>query len=179
MGETGLIYHPDYLLHDTGAGHPERPDRLKAVMAHLEEVGLMSRLKVVQPGPPRADLASWIARAHHPTHLNYLKELHDDDGLVRIDSDTVMTPRSLPAALLAVEGMLAAADGIMSGRFRHAFCAVRPPGHHAEAERAMGFCLLNNVAVAARYLQKRYGLAKIMIIDWDVHHATTFSHYCD
>ena len=148
-------------------------------MAHLEEVGLMGRLKVIQPGPPRADLASWIARAHHPEHLDRLKKLHDDDDLVRIDPDTVMSPGSLSAALLAVEGMLAAADGIMAGNFRHAFCAVRPPGHHAEAGRAMGFCLLNNVAVTARYLQKRYGLAKIMIIDWDVHHGNGTQHIFD
>lgn len=170
MTSTGLIYHPDYLLHDTGGTHPESPVRLKAIMNRLEETGFIQRLTVSPPGPLRPDLLDWIARVHQPSHVARLERLQPEEGLTRIDADTVVSTRSYPVALLAVEGMLAAVDGIMSGRFHQAFCAVRPPGHHAESNRAMGFCLFNNVAIAARYLQKQYGLSRVMIIDWDVHH---------
>ncbi len=136
----------------------------------------MKRLTVVRPGPPRSDLSGWIAQVHSPGHLSRLERLQPETGIVRIDADTLMSSESYRVALLAVEGTLAAADGIMTGQFTNAFCAVRPPGHHAEANRAMGFCLLNNVAIAARYLQHRHGLKKIMIIDWDVHHGNGTQH---
>ncbi len=136
----------------------------------------MKRLMVVRPGPPRSDLSDWIAQVHSPGHLSRLERLQPGTGIVRIDADTLMSSESYCVAKLAVEGTLAAADGIMTGQFTNAFCAVRPPGHHAEANRAMGFCLLNNVAIAARYLQHRHGLKKIMIIDWDVHHGNGTQH---
>lgn len=170
MAQTGLIYHPDYLLHDTGPDHPESPTRLKAIIGRLKEGGLSGRLVETLPGRPRPDLLDWIGRVHLPSHLANIERFHTDKGVIAIDSDTLMSSRSHEVALLAVEGMLAGVDGILSGRFRNAFCAVRPPGHHAEADRAMGFCLFNNVAVAARYIQQRHGLARVMIIDWDVHH---------
>ena len=176
MSRTGLIYHPDYLLHDTGGGHPESPVRLKAVVKRLEETGLMKRLTVVRPGPPRSDLSDWIARVHSPGHLGRLERLQPETGIARIDADTLMSSESYRVAKLAVEGTLAAADGILSGRFANAFCAVRPPGHHAESDRAMGFCLLNNIAVAARYLQRQHNLSRAMIIDWDVHHGNGTQH---
>ncbi|HUK56863.1 MAG TPA: histone deacetylase [Nitrospiria bacterium] len=176
MDSTGLIFHPDYLLHDTGPHHPESAVRLKAIIDRLDETGLTKRLSAVRPGPPRPDLADWISRVHRPDYLNRLERLRPDAGLARIDADTVMSPESYRAALLAVEGTLTAADGIMSGRFKNAFCAVRPPGHHAESNRAMGFCLYNNVAVAARYLQERHRVSRVMIIDWDVHHGNGTQH---
>ncbi|MBI3611007.1 MAG: histone deacetylase [Nitrospirae bacterium] len=176
MTKTALIYHPDYLLHDTGSYHPESPFRLKAIIGRLEETGLMKRLTVCSPGPLRPDLAARITRVHRPDHLDRLKRLRPETGIVRIDADTLMSSESYRVALLAVEGTLAAADGVMSGQFRNAFCAVRPPGHHAESNRAMGFCLFNNVAVAARYVQERHGLSRVMIIDWDVHHGNGTQH---
>ena len=176
MSNTGLIYHPDYLLHDTGGGHPESPVRLKAVVKRLEETGLMKRLTMVHPGPPRPDLSDWITQVHQPGHLSRLERMRPETGIARMDADTLMSPESYRVALLAVQGTLAAADGIMAGRLTNAFCAVRPPGHHAEADRAMGFCLFNNVAIAARYLQRRYRLSRVMIIDWDVHHGNGTQH---
>ena len=97
-------------------------------------------------------------------------------GRVSLDADTSMSPGSLGAAYLAAGGALAGVDAIMAGRVQHAFCAVRPPGHHAEADRAMGFCLFNNVAIAARYAQKRYGVQRVLIVDWDVHHGNGTQH---
>ncbi len=136
----------------------------------------MKRLTVVRPGPPRPDLSDWIAQVHQPGHLSRLEGLRPETGIARIDADTVMSSESYRVAKLAVEGTLAAADGILSGRLTNAFCAVRPPGHHAESNRAMGFCLFNNVAIAARYLQRRYHLSRVMIIDWDVHHGNGTQH---
>jgi acetoin utilization deacetylase AcuC-like enzyme len=149
---------------------------LKAITDRLEETGLMKRLTVVRPGPPRSDLSDWIARVHSPGHLGRLERLRPETGIARIDADTLMSSESYRVAMLAVEGTLTAADGILSGRFANAFCAVRPPGHHAESNRAMGFCLLNNIAVAARYLQRQHKLSRIMIIDWDVHHGNGTQH---
>jgi acetoin utilization deacetylase AcuC-like enzyme len=113
---------------------------------------------------------------HSPGHLGRLERLRPETGIARIDADTLMSSESYRVAKLAVEGTLTAADGILSGRFANAFCAVRPPGHHAESNRAMGFCLLNNIAVAARYLQRQHKLSRIMIIDWDVHHGNGTQH---
>jgi acetoin utilization deacetylase AcuC-like enzyme len=176
MNRTALIYHPDYLLHDTGPHHPESAARLKAIIGRLEETGLIKKLTVCTPDPPRPDLADWIARVHRPGYQDQLQRLRPDKGLARVDADTLMSPGSYHAALLAVEGALAAADGIMSGQFTNAFCAVRPPGHHAESNRAMGFCLFNNISVAARYLQVRHHVSRVMIIDWDVHHGNGTQH---
>jgi acetoin utilization deacetylase AcuC-like enzyme len=171
-----LIYHPDYLLHDTGPQHPESSLRLKAIIGRLEETGLIKKLTVCSPNPPRTGLSEWIARVHKPGYQERLQRLGPDKGLARIDADTVMSPHSYDAALLAVEGTLSAADGIMSGRFTNAFCAVRPPGHHAESNRSMGFCLFNNIAVAARYLQVCHHVSRVMIVDWDVHHGNGTQH---
>ncbi len=131
---------------------------------------MIRRLKVCPPVSLRPDLQDWIARVHQPEHRARLERLSPEKGIARVDADTLISPDSYRTALLAVEGTLLAVDGIMGGKFGRAFCAVRPPGHHAESNRAMGFCLFNNIAIAARYIQNRYGLRKVMIIDWDVHH---------
>lgn len=112
----------------------------------------------------------WLETVHTPRHVERLAQVSPEHGHVYLDGDTPMSPNSYRAALQAVGGTLAAIDAVMEGRVANAFCAVRPPGHHAEPNRAMGFCLFNNVAVGARYVQQRYGLARVLILDWDVHH---------
>jgi acetoin utilization deacetylase AcuC-like enzyme len=171
MGRTTFIFHPAYLKHDTGRFHPESPDRLLAIEARIKKSGVYDQLVSTDPpSSPRPDLEHWIQEVHRLTHIQRIRENIPPNGQTYLDPDTPLSPLSYQAAQLAVEGALAAADRVMSGVIDHAFCALRPPGHHAESNRAMGFCLFNNVAVCARYLQEQYGLKKIAIIDWDVHH---------
>jgi len=176
MARTGFVYHPDYLEHDMGYGHPEAPQRLRAIIARLEETGLMPSLVRIAPKPATDD---WITQVHTHTYVKGLRARAPKQGHVSLDPDTSMSPGSLNAAYLAAGGVLTAVDAIMDKRVDNAFCAVRPPGHHAEADHAMGFCLINNVAVAARYFQKRYGLEKIAVVDWDVHHGNGTQHTFD
>jgi len=176
MAKTGFVYHTDYLKHDMGAGHPESPERLRAIVARLDQGGVMPRLVRIDPV---AAADEWITQVHKPSYVAALKQHAPDTGRVMLDADTSMSPGSLPAAYLAAGGALAAADAIMAGRVDNAFCAVRPPGHHAEQDRAMGFCLFNNVAIAARYFQRRHGLARVLIVDWDVHHGNGTQHSFD
>ena len=173
MGKTGLVYDPRYLDHDMGAGHPESPNRLRAIMQQLEQSGTDARLTKIEP---REAENGWITEIHTPSYLAMLKSHAPITGRVSLDPDTSMSPGSLKAAHLAAGGALAAVDAIMSGQVDHVFCAVRPPGHHAEAGRAMGFCLFNNVAIATRYLQKEHRLKRILIVDWDVHHGNGTQH---
>jgi acetoin utilization deacetylase AcuC-like enzyme len=167
MAKTGFVYHQDYLQHDMGFGHPESPDRLRAIMAKLEASGLLARVTRIDP-IEASDEA--ITRVHASAYLARLKALAPREGRASLDPDTSMSPGSLRAAYVAAGGAMAAADAIMAGRVDNAFCALRPPGHHAERDRAMGFCLFNNVAVAARHLQRRHGIGRVLIVDWDVHH---------
>ncbi len=176
MAKTGFVYHPDYLKHDMGAGHPESPERLRAIVAQLEQHGVLSRLVRIEPSPAADE---WVTQVHKPAYVSALKKHAPASGRVMLDADTSMSPGSLPAAYLAAGGVLAAADAIMAGRAGNAFCAVRPPGHHAESDRAMGFCLFNNVAIAARYFQRKHGLARVLIVDWDVHHGNGTQHSFD
>ncbi len=163
---TGLVYHPDFLLHDAGAGHPERPDRLRAIVAHLESTGLNARLTPIEA---RAAELEWINRVHTPEYVTRLAAAQAH-APVQLDPDTRMAPDSLRIAILATGGVLAAVDAVMAGKVRNAFVAARPPGHHALPDRAMGFCFINHVLVAARYIQAHYRLARVLIVDWDVHH---------
>ncbi len=176
MGRTGLVYHPAYLEHDMGAGHPESPNRLRAIMRQLEQSGTAARLARIEP---RKAEDEWITLVHRPSYVASLNEHAPTSGRVSLDPDTSMSPGSLRAAYLAAGGALAAVDAIMNKQVDHVFCAVRPPGHHAEAGRAMGFCLLNNVAIAARYLQKKYAVKRVLIVDWDVHHGNGTQHIFD
>lgn len=164
--KTGLVFHPDYLLHDTGAGHPERPERLAAVMEYLKELGA---LKLVTPIEPQPAEDMWLHQVHPEAYLRYLEE-SAAKAPFSLDPDTPISEHSYRIAKLATGGVLTAVDEVMEGRINNAFVVVRPPGHHALAERAMGFCLINHVAVAARYVQKKYGLKHVLIVDWDVHH---------
>lgn len=169
--KTGFVYHDKFLTHDTGVGHPEKPERLKAITAHLQQIGLWQKLHHLM-----IDLAPLeiIYKVHTPNHVKLIKDrclLASKEGHSALDgSDTVVSQDSYEVALLAVGGVLAAVDAVMSGVLENVFCAVRPPGHHAESATPMGFCLFNNAAIAARYAQEKFGLKRIAIVDWDVHH---------
>ena len=156
-----------------GRQHPESPERLRAIVAHLESTGTLARLTRIQP---RIADKHWITRIHDPAYVQQLEERAPRTGHVALDPDTTMSPGSLPAAFLAVGGALAAVDAIMENRVDQVFCAVRPPGHHAEADHAMGFCLWNTVAIAARYIQEQHGFERVLIVDWDVHHGNGTQH---
>jgi acetoin utilization deacetylase AcuC-like enzyme len=163
---VGLVYHPDYLKHYAGQHHPERPSRLEAVMQAFEASGQAQQLV---PLTADHDPESWVATVHDLAHVR-LVQAASQRGRAALDPDTVVCSDSYTVALRAVAGTLAAADAVMQGRLSQVFCAVRPPGHHATTQRAMGFCLFNNVAILARYLQQHHGLDNILIVDWDVHH---------
>lgn len=156
-----------------GAGHPESPDRLRAIVSRLTRSGVFGRVTQIEPFPAGDE---WITQVHTLAYVEDLKQRAPTAGRVSLDPDTSMSVGSLCAAYLAAGGVLAAADAIISGAVEHAFCAVRPPGHHAERDRSMGFCLFNNVAIAARYLQRRHGVARVLIVDWDVHHGNGTQH---
>jgi acetoin utilization deacetylase AcuC-like enzyme len=173
MRKTGLIYHPDYLKHETGPGHFERPVRLETIIGHLQKSPLWAHLI---PLEPREATVEAITRVHSREYVEHVREVCEQ-GFPFLDSpDTPVCPESFHAALLAAGGVLAAADAVMTARVDNAFCAVRPPGHHAERSQGMGFCVFNNVAIAARHLQAVHGLSRILIVDWDVHHGNATQH---
>jgi acetoin utilization deacetylase AcuC-like enzyme len=141
MHKTGIVYHPDYLKH----------------------------LKLQKIEPVHSAL-EWVEKVHSKQYIQQIQQSAGQKKPVLLDADTVVGPGSYQVSMLVVSGVLAACDAVMTGKTRNAFCAVRPPGHHAERDRAMGFCLFNNVAIAARYLQENHKLKRILIVDWDVHH---------
>ncbi|MGD9851274.1 MAG: histone deacetylase [Nitrospirales bacterium] len=173
MGRVGYIFHPAFLEHEMGSGHPESPERLRAIRAGLETSGIWSRLHHLTP---RRAERKWIETIHQASYIDSLERQSPSEGYAYLDPDTSMSPGTLKAAYLASGGALTAVDAVMSGEVRHVFCAVRPPGHHAEADHAKGFCFFNSVAIAARYIQQRYGLQRVMIVDWDVHHGNGTQH---
>ena len=166
MGRTAFLFHPEFLQHDTGAFHPESPNRLKAVLSGLEQSGLSQRLQHVTPSPATEDQ---ILLCHTKKHFDNIQK-YAESGPVQIDADTRVSAHSFDAAMLAAGAAIQAVDGILNAEFEHAFAAVRPPGHHATTGRAMGFCLFNNIAIAARHLVQNRGLKRVLIMDWDVHH---------
>jgi acetoin utilization deacetylase AcuC-like enzyme len=163
---TLYITHPSYLEHDTGPGHPERPDRMRALEKVLADQ-LFAGLKR-EEAPEGDDEA--IARVHPTSYIEALRSVAPDRGLVHIDGDTPMSPGTLNALLHGVGAALRATDAVMGGEVANAFCGVRPPGHHAEPERAMGFCFFNNVAIAAQHARARHGAERVAVVDFDVHH---------
>jgi acetoin utilization deacetylase AcuC-like enzyme len=162
---TLLFGDPLFLEHDTGR-HPERPERLKAIWAHLERSGLADRCR---RGETRLASRAEITRLHSPEYLDALRAFCEERP-GRIEADTVVSRRSYDAALLAAGTALAAVDSILQGNDQTALCLVRPPGHHALPASAMGFCLLNNIALAAEHALQTYRLRRVLIVDWDVHH---------
>ncbi|GJL66408.1 MAG: acetoin utilization protein [Nitrospirales bacterium] len=173
MGKVGFVSETAYLEHEMGHGHPESPDRLRAIEARLSSTGTIDQLIPIEAKPAKKE---WIEQVHESSYVRKLESKSPSSGYASLDADTTLCPASLSAAYLAAGGALAAADAVMSQQVDHVFCAVRPPGHHAEADRAMGFCLLNNVAIVAKYLQEHHGLERVLIVDWDVHHGNGTQH---
>jgi len=164
MARTGLLYSKKMLLHDTGLGHPERAARLTAILEAFEAAGLAYERLPITPAT-RDDLH----RVHSEAHV---ESVHQTCALGRRypDPDTPMVAASWEAALLSAGAAITACRAVVEGGADNAFCAIRPPGHHAEHARAMGFCMFNNVAIAARWLKAKAGVERIAIFDWDVHH---------
>jgi acetoin utilization deacetylase AcuC-like enzyme len=173
---TLLYLHPSSLEHDTGPGHPEAPARIRAIMAILEREERKGALVGVERrAPPRASREQ-LGRVHTGRYVDAVLRAEPASGHVRLDPDTVMSPGSGEAALRAAGAAVAAVDAVVGGEADHAFCALRPPGHHAEAERATGFCLFNSVAVGARQALDVHGLERVSIFDFDVHHGNGTQH---
>ncbi len=167
MTRVAFVYHPDYLLHAPPFEHPESPERLRAIVEHLESAGLLGRMIPVTPDYAKDED---VLRVHDPDYLRKV-ELACRRGDITLDSeDTYLNRHSYTTALLSAGGAIAGVDAVLSGKADRAFCAIRPPGHHAGRAEGMGFCLLNNAAIAARYAQAKGGASRVLIVDWDVHH---------
>jgi acetoin utilization deacetylase AcuC-like enzyme len=164
--KTGIVKDWRYVEHNMGDAHPESPERIRAIYEMLEEEKRLASLALISPRPATE---KEIALIHTQEYIEQIKESAGRER-VYLDPDTSTSPRSYEVALLASGGLLEAADGIMTGKVGGAFALVRPPGHHAEASQAKGFCIFNNVAIAAQYLIDRWGLRRILIVDWDLHH---------
>ena len=164
---TALLTHPDCVAHEMGSGHPESPQRLRAILAALQSSGLAAKLEVLEaPEATRGQLA----RVHAQEHIDNVFEVAPSSSYAYLDPDTSMNSRSLSASLRAAGALVRATDLVMEGKVGNAFCAVRPPGHHATRERAMGFCIFNNVAIGAAHAMAAHGLERVAILDFDVHH---------
>jgi acetoin utilization deacetylase AcuC-like enzyme len=163
---TLLISHPAFLEHLTPLGHPERPDRLRAIERALEAEKFQT---LARSQAPLASLET-VALCHPMEYITAVREAAPREGLIHLDADTAMSPGTFEAALRAAGGAIHAVDEVLTKKAANAFVAARPPGHHAETARPMGFCLFDNAAIAARYAQQRYGVASAAIIDFDVHH---------
>ena len=164
--KTGIITTDSYLNHDTGQGHPERADRVSIVIENLKK---FKNKDLVWKKPTKFD-SKYLEIAHNVNYVNEVAKSFPKKGLFFLDGDTIISPGSKQASSDAVGSIITAIDGVQNKEFQNAFCAVRPPGHHAEKQKAMGFCVYNNIAVGAYYLLEKYKLNKIAIIDFDVHH---------
>ena len=174
--KAGLIYDPIYLEHDTG-DHVENARRLVTALSYLKETGIKEKLTCL---PPRPALLEELEMIHAPEYISYVKSKAEKGG-GWLDPDTVMSPKSYEAALYAVGGLLVAVEEVMKGKVDNAFALVRPPGHHAIHDRAMGFCIFNNVAIAAKFALSKFNLNRVLIADFDVHHGngTQDAFYAD
>lgn len=170
-----IYTHPEYLNHHVMDGHPERPERLSHLMNHLSQIGLTQDFELVQPQPIPPER---ILAAHSQSHVDFLTASKPKDGIVPLDPDTWMSPASLSAAELAAGAVFAGMDTVLNGAQRRVFCAVRPPGHHAERDSAMGFCLLNSVAIAAIAALDQADVERVAILDFDVHHGNGTVDIC-
>ena len=167
MRPVGYITDPRYLEHLTGYGHPERPERLESISHRVAKSGLIADLRLLPAAPAPME---WIAEVHDPSYVERVRQTCLRGSSIIDSMDTGISERSFDIAMLAAGAGLVAADAVAGGEVTAAFAAVRPPGHHALRDTAMGFCLFNSAAVTARYLQGKHGLKKIFILDWDVHH---------
>ncbi|MGB6013014.1 MAG: histone deacetylase, partial [Desulfobacterales bacterium] len=173
MKRTGFLYDERYLLHDTGPNHPESPERLKAIYQGIKQAGLLPNLTLIQAMP--ADL-KWIETVHSKNYINRFEAACRSGNSTFDTPDNQMCAETFETALLAVGGVIDSVRQVMTGQIDNAFCAVRPPGHHAEREFAMGFCYFNNVAIAARYLQAKWDIQRVGIVDFDAHHGNGTQH---
>lgn len=165
---TAFFTHPVFFQHEMGPSHPESPERLWAIHDHLTRKGLMSLLDVCEPNEAPDEV---ILRAHTIAHVDRLVATSPKDRPYRaLDPDTAMNQHTLRASYLAAGAAVAAVDQVLTGKSRNAFCAVRPPGHHAERSNPMGFCFFNNIAIAAYHALEVHGLERVLIVDFDVHH---------
>jgi len=164
---TAILTHPDCVRHEMGAGHPESPMRLQAILAALESSGLAARLSMHEAPPAERE---HLQRVHHAEHVDMVFAAAPEHGYAYLDPDTSMNPKSLSAALRAAGAVVRATDMVIGGEASNAFCAVRPPGHHATPQRPMGFCIFNNVAIGAMHAIERHGLERVCVLDFDVHH---------
>jgi acetoin utilization deacetylase AcuC-like enzyme len=167
MTGTAFITHPSCLQHEMGPGHPECPDRLTAIADQLIASGLDAH--VTRYEAPRASVEQ-VARVHDRRYIDAIEAASPASGLRYLDPDTALNPQSVPAAFHAAGAVVHAVDLVCGGKHRNAFCAVRPPGHHAESRRAMGFCIFNSVAIGAAHALAVHGLSRVAIVDFDVHH---------
>ncbi len=173
MKRTGFLYDERYLLHDTGPGHPESPDRLRAIYQGIKDADLLSKLTIIQAS--RADL-KWVETVHAKNYIERFEAACRSGNSMFDYPDNQICADTFETALLTVGGVLDAAAQVIMGKLDNVFCAVRPPGHHAEYDQAMGFCYFNNVAIAARYLQIEWGIQRVAIVDFDVHHGNGTQH---
>ena len=164
---TGFIYDEIYLEHKTTPGHPERPERLVEIIKRLKTDGLYSQLLELRPAPAALD---WVQTVHSLEYIERAQKSCESSAGYLDSADVPISRRSYDAAVMAAGGVLTAVDAVMKRQVTNAFCAVRPPGHHAMENQALGFCIFNNVAIGTKYVQKKYGLSNVLIVDWDVHH---------
>lgn len=173
MTKSGLVYDDVYLQHDTGSNHPEQAQRLTAIIEALKASGLLDKLLTIKPVPAERSI---IELCHESSYIGRFK-IGVENCLPFLDTpECPLSPGTFEAAICAAGGILKGLDSVMRGEVKNCFCAVRPPGHHAERSRAMGFCYFNNIAIGAKYLQKQYSIERILIIDWDVHHGNGTQH---
>ncbi len=172
MSKTAYLYDEIFLEHDTGFGHPECPERLLAIDARLKKSTFYNELVRIKPG--KAEL-KYIEMIHSREYIDEVRKMIEG-GVHALDPDTTVGVRSYEVALYAVGGCCNMCDAIMKDEAKNGFCAIRPPGHHAERNYAAGFCIFNNIAIAARYLQSKHAVGKIAIVDWDVHHGNGTQH---